>query len=203
MDQIKIGKFIAECRKKNNLTQVQLADELGITDKAISKWERGIAMPDSSLMLELCAILKISVNELLSGEVIKMEDSRKETENKLIELVKEKENADKLLLKLEILIGVLSCVILLIPIILGAYLPIERDWVRVLVVLSGVIPAFIGIFIAIRLEQVVGYYECKECGHRYVPTYKSVSFAMHICRTRRMKCPKCGKKSWQKKVISK
>ena len=68
MDQIKIGKFIAECRKAVGLTQMQLSEKLGITDKAISKWERGIAMPDSSIMLELCGILGISVNELLNGE---------------------------------------------------------------------------------------------------------------------------------------
>ena len=67
MDQLKIGKFIAECRKQKQLTQLQLADKLGITDKAISKWERGIAMPDTSIMLELCNILGISVNELLNG----------------------------------------------------------------------------------------------------------------------------------------
>ena len=70
MDQIKIGKFIAECRKKNNLTQMQLAEKLNITDRAISKWENGKAMPDSSIMLDLCNELKISVNELLSGEMI-------------------------------------------------------------------------------------------------------------------------------------
>ena len=77
MDQLKIGKFIAECRKQKNLTQMQLAEKLGITDKAISKWERGIAMPDTSIMLELCDILSISVNELLSGEKISMENNQK------------------------------------------------------------------------------------------------------------------------------
>ena len=73
MDQLKIGKFIAECRKQKNLTQMQLAEKLGITDKAISKWERGISMPDSSIMLMLCDILGISVNELLCGEKNNME----------------------------------------------------------------------------------------------------------------------------------
>ena len=68
MDQIKIGKFIAGCRKQKNLSQLQLAERLGITDKAISKWERGISKPSSSIMLELCDILDISVNELLNGE---------------------------------------------------------------------------------------------------------------------------------------
>ena len=68
MDQIKIGRFIAERRKRANLTQMQLAEKLGITDKAISKWERGLAMPDTSIMLELCDFLGVSVNELLNGE---------------------------------------------------------------------------------------------------------------------------------------
>ena len=62
MNQIIIGKLIAECRKKASFTQMQLAEKLGITDKAISKWERGVAMPDTSIMLELCDILCISVN---------------------------------------------------------------------------------------------------------------------------------------------
>ena len=72
MDQIKIGKFIAECRKNKDLTQAQLAEKLNVTDRAISKWETGNAMPDSNLMLKLCSILGITVNELLCGEIIDM-----------------------------------------------------------------------------------------------------------------------------------
>ena len=94
MDQIKIGKFIAECRKKNNLTQMQLAEKLNITDRAISKWENGKGMPDSSIMLELCNELKISVNELLSGEVIKVEDYKKQAEENLLKMEKEREEKD-------------------------------------------------------------------------------------------------------------
>ena len=75
MDQIKIGKFIAELRKENKLTQAQLAEMLCITDRAVSKWENGRSMPDSAIMLELCGILKISVNELLRGEKNTMENS--------------------------------------------------------------------------------------------------------------------------------
>ena len=80
MNQIKIGRFIAERRKAVKLTQLQLADRLNITDKAISKWERGIAMPDTSIMLQLCDILEINVNELLSGEKISMENSNQKNE---------------------------------------------------------------------------------------------------------------------------
>ena len=84
MNQVKIGKFIAECRKGKNLTQAQLAEKLNITDRAISKWETGKGMPDPSIMLDLCNELNISVNELLSGEMIEMKDYNKKTEELLI-----------------------------------------------------------------------------------------------------------------------
>ena len=88
MDQIKIGRFIAVRRKRANLTQLQLADRLGITDKAVSKWERGITTPDTSIMLELCDVLGISVNELLSGEEINMENSSQKNEQLLLDMAK-------------------------------------------------------------------------------------------------------------------
>ena len=72
MNQIDTGKFIASCRKEKGLTQAQLAEKLNITDRAVSKWETGKCMPDSSIMLELCNILDVTVNELLSGERIEM-----------------------------------------------------------------------------------------------------------------------------------
>lgn len=203
MDQIKIGKFIADCRKKVNLTQMQLAEKLNITDRAVSKWETGRAMPDSSIMLELCDILKISVNDLLNGEVVTMENYNKKMENKLVEMVREKEQRDKQLLTLEWVIGILSVLVLFIPILIGALLPIERDWVRCVIVFSGFIPCMIGVFFAVKIEQIAGYYECKKCGHKYVPTYKAVNLSMHMGRTRYMKCPKCNQKSWQKKVLKK
>ena len=110
MDQIKIGKFIAECRKKNKLTQMQLAEKLNITDRAISKWENGKGMPDSSIMLDLCNELKISVNELLSGEIIKMEDYKKQAEENLLKMEKEREEKDRQLLNLEVVIGYFSSI---------------------------------------------------------------------------------------------
>lgn len=203
MDQEKIGKFIASCRKGQQLTQLELADKLNVTDRAISKWENGRGMPDSSIMLKLCDVLQISVNELLSGDRIKVEDYNKEMENKLLDLIKEKESTDRMLLKLEIFIGVLSFIIILVPTILAAYLPFEKDWVRFLVAISGFIPGMIGAMVALRIEQIAGYYKCEECGCKHVPTFLAINFAQHMGRTRKLKCPKCGKKSWQKKVISK
>ena len=202
MDQIKIGQFIAECRKKANLTQMQLAEKLNITDRAISKWENGKAMPDSSIMLDLCNVLSISVNDLLSGEVVTVENYNKELENKLIEMVKEKEQADKRLLSLEIFVGIVVSVILFAMVLVASFVQME-NWLRIVLIVIGFILFAIGIAYAIRIEQTAGYYECAKCGHQYVPTYKSVLMAPHINRTRHMRCPKCHEKSWQKKVISK
>ena len=202
MDQQKIGRFIAERRKSKGFTQMQLAEKLSITDRAISKWETGKSLPDSAIMLELCDILGITVNDLLSGEVVSMENYKKELENNLISMVKEKEENDKRLLTLEWVIGSLSVFVIVIPVLLSAVLNIE-DWQRIIVALTGVIPGFVGFFFALKIEQMAGYYECKECGHKYVPTFKAVNLAPHMGRTRYMKCPHCGKKSWQKKVVSK
>ena len=202
MDQIKIGKFIAQCRKKANLTQMQLAEKLNITDRAVSKWETGRTMPDSSIMLELCDVLGISVNDLLSGEIITMDNYNKELENNLLEVIKQKEQADKRLLSLEILVGVVVSIILISLVFVASYVQMA-DWLRIVLIVIGFIPFAVGISYAIRIEQTAGYYECAKCGHRYVPTYKSVLMAAHINRTRYMRCPKCAKMSWQKKVLSK
>ena len=202
MDQIKIGKFIAECRKKNNLTQMQLAEKLNITDRAISKWENGKSMPDSSLMLDLCNELKISVNELLSGEVIEMNNYNEKIEQNLIEIVKQKEVSDKRLLTMEIVIGALASLVFLTLVFIASFVKMEY-WLRVTLIIVGFIPFVIAIPFAIRIEQTAGYYECQKCHHKYIPTYSSVLWAMHINRTRYMKCPKCNERSWQKKVLSK
>ena len=134
-----------------------------------------------------------------------MEDRSKELEKTLLEMVKQKEEADKRLLTLEWVIGILSTVILFIPIITGSLLPADalEEWQRTLLVFAGFIPAIIGFGFAMKIEQVAGYYECNHCKHKYVPTFKAINLSPHMGRTRYMKCPECGKKSWQKKVISK
>ena len=95
MDQIKIGKFITECRKKKNLTQAQLAEKLNITDRAISKWETGKSMPDFDIMLKLCEILEISVNELLCGEMINMEQKDEQLNELIFQMAKNEERYHK------------------------------------------------------------------------------------------------------------
>ena len=87
MDQMKIGRFIAVRRKDNGWTQNQLAEKLGVTDKAVSKWENGKSMPDISLFLPLCELLQITLNELLSGEFISDENLKTKSNQVLYEVI--------------------------------------------------------------------------------------------------------------------
>lgn len=202
MDQMKIGRFIAERRKQCGYTQMQLAEKLHITDRAVSKWETGRSMPDSSIMPELCKLLGITLNDLFNGEVVVMEDYKKKSEELIIEMTRQKEAADKKLLSLEIVIGILAMLAPFCMIILASFVTMP-DWLRICLIIVGFVPCIIGIIYALKIEQTAGYYECAECGHRYVPSFRSVLFAPHFGRTRRMTCPKCHRKSWQKKVINK
>ena len=202
MNQIKIGKFIAECRKMVNLTQIQLADKLGITDKAISKWERGIAMPDSSLMLELCDILGISVNELLNGEKIIMENNNQKNEQLLLDMAKELEKKNKTIWNAMWIIMTVSILGLIGGLAIIAFFMPEGPWMLVAII-SLCVVFLIPCFYALRLEVSVGAYRCKNCGHEIVPTYKQALNAMHMGTTRYLKCPKCNKRTWYKKVLNK
>lgn len=200
MDQIKIGKFIKEKRKEKNITQTQLAEKLNITDRAISKWENGNCMPDSSIITELCDILDISINDLYSGEMVDMKDYEKTLEKNLLEIIKQKEECDKHLLNMEIVCGVIGLIPLLMAVIIVQIINLE-EWIEVLIAISSIIPILVATPFMIKIEQKVGYYECSICHHKYIPTYKDVFMAMHINRTRYMKCPNCSKKSWNKKRI--
>ena len=202
MDQLKIGKFIAECRKRKNLTQMQLAEKLGITDKAISKWERGIAMPDSSIMLELCDILSISVNELLSGEKISMENNNQKNEQLLLDMAKELEKKNKTIWNAMWIIMTVSILGLIGGLAIIAFFMPEGPWMLVAIILLCVV-FLIPCFYALKLEVSVGAYKCKNCGYEIVPTYKEAMTAMHRGTTRHLKCPKCNQRTWCKKVINK
>ena len=202
MDQIKIGKFISECRKQKNLTQMQLSEKLGITDKAISKWERGISMPDSSIMLELCDILGISVNELLSGEKIVMENNDQKNEQLLLDMAKELEKKNKTIWNAMWVIMTVSIIGLIGGLAIIAFFMTEGPWMLV-AILTLCVVFLIPCFYALKLEVSVGAYKCKNCDYEIVPTYTEALNALHRGTTRYLKCPKCGKRTWCKKVIKK
>ena len=202
MEQLKIGRFIAECRKKANLTQMQLAEKLGITDKAISKWERGVAMPDTSIMLELCDILCISVNELLSGEKINMENNNQKNEQLLLDMAKELEKKNKTIWNAMWTIMTVSIIGLIGGLAIIAFFMPEGVW-QLVAILALCVLFLIPCFYALKLEVSAGAYKCKNCGYEIVPTYSQALNAMHMGTTRYLKCPKCNKRTWCKKVLKK
>ena len=200
-------KIIAEAikehiEKKNNLTQMQLAEKLNITDRAISKWENGKGMPDSSIMLDLCNELKISVNELLCGELIEMNNYNEFAEKTLLEMAQKEEMQNKKLMMYENVIGFSSAISFLILIFVTSFLA-ENNIAKIVLFILAFILLIIGVSVALKIETETGYYECQKCHYKYVPKYSQVYFAMHSGTTRYMKCPKCNKKSWQRKTLSK
>lgn len=207
MDQIKIGKFIASCRKEQGMTQAVLAEKLGISDRAVSKWETGKSMPDSGIMLELCELLKINVNELLSGEHITIEDYNAKSEEVILGLKSENEKYAKRLLRSEAYIVVVGVVASLAMIIAGTIIALkngENDPLAIVLIVSGCVIVVAAALIGLGIEVKTGYYECAECGHIYKPSsLLKTAFAIHMNTTRYMKCPKCGKRCWQKKVLTK
>ncbi len=202
MNQEKIGKFIATCRKEQGFTQAVLAEKLGITDRAVSKWETGRSMPDASLMLELCDLLKINVNELFTGERLVMEQYKEMAEQHLLEMREQEELTNKKLLSLEIVIG-WTCTVSFLLMVFAAALATTILWWRIGLLAGGVAIFVVGIVYCLKLEHDAGYYECPECGTSYIPSMKAVVFAPHIGRDRKMICPHCGKKAYHKKVLTK
>lgn len=202
MEQVKIGKFIASKRKEQGLTQLQLAEKLGITDRAVSKWETGKSLPDASLMPELCKLLKITINDLLCGEVVSVENYNEKAEKALLEMVKKEEMQNKKLMMYENVIGFGSTISFLIQVLVAVFF-VKNTTAQIILFVFAFAFLIVGVSFALKIEAETGYYECQKCHNKYVPKYSSVYFAMHLGTTRYMKCPKCGKRSWQKKVMSK
>ncbi|MCQ2568760.1 MAG: helix-turn-helix domain-containing protein [Candidatus Saccharibacteria bacterium] len=200
MDLNKIGKYIAKKRQEKGFTQESLAEELGISNRSISKWERGICLPDANNLAKLCKLFNVSYNELLSGEDINQKDYKKFAEQKLEEFSELETAQNKKFLMYEIVIGLISTAACLALMFVAKYVDMNTA-MQVFLIVLGLVLLLVGGSFCIKIETEAGKYECKNCGYRYVPKYSAVYFAWHIGRTRKMTCPKCHKKSWQKKVV--
>lgn len=203
MDMDKTGKFIAGCRKGLGLTQAALAEKLGITDRAVSKWETGKSLPDASIMLELCDILGISVNELLTGEKIAMENYKELAEKNLNEIIRIEKEKNTKLEKAEAFIIWSGVAVSLFMIVCGFLIAFDNSIVSVALMYFGGAVILVDVFYAAVLEHDSGYYECQNCKYRYVPPTKAVIFATHVGSDRILRCPECSKKDWHKKVLTK
>lgn len=203
MDVLKTGKFIANCRKELGLTQAALGEKLGITDRAVSKWETGKSLPDASIMLELCEILGINVNELLCGERIATENYREIAEKNLNEMISLEKEKNTKLEKAQSFIICSGLIISIFTIVCGFLIAFDNSFVSIALMYFGGAVILVDVFYAAILEHDSGYYECKNCGHRYVPPTKAVIFSTHVGSDRILKCPECSKKDWHKKVLTK
>lgn len=200
MDLRVSGKFIAEQRKAKGLTQVKLAEILHVSEKTISKWECGNGFPDTTLMLPLCEALDISANELLSGRKLVGSEYKKQAEQNIVVLKMQQEQSSKFLLAIENVLGYMSSISFIILIFIASFCDLATGW-KIALICIGLVEFLVGIHFCLRIEKDAGYYECACCHNKYIPTYKQVVMSMHYGRTRYMKCPKCGKRSWSKKVV--
>lgn len=200
MDQVKIGKFIQERRKSIGITQSELAEKLYVTDRAVSKWENGVCIPDVSNIVELCKLLDITINDLYSGKIVDMKDNEKLLEKNLLEMARVKEEQDKQLLSLEWIIGYMSSIIFLTLVFVASFVEMEV-WLKIILIILGLFMFLFGIYNSLIIEQTAGYYRCVNCNHKYIPSFNMVFLSMHFGRTRYMKCPRCNKRSWQKKIV--
>ena len=203
MDQVKIGKFIAQCRKDRGMTQMQLAEKLGITDRAVSKWETGKSMPDVAIITDLCRELGISLNDLLSGEIVSSEQYSQKLEVQLLDMMGQKENCEKRILRLGFAINLLASVLGLGCLAVSHYLFEDHLWVGVLIYILG-LTTFIADWFWARMDRTTGFFQCEHCKHTYTPTKKSMRRALRGDLYKRyLRCPHCNQKGWHQRVYEK
>lgn len=201
MDQIKTGKFIAAMRKEKELTQRQLADMLGISDKTVSKWETGKGLPEVSLMIPLCDILGITVNELLTGDRLNDSDYKIHAEENIMKLINEKQESKKKII-LAVVVSFITLVSSFTLFIVAKLFEETQEWLSILLIIIGFVVIILGVGVCCVLENDAGCFECRHCGHRFVPTMKEYILAPHTLTTRRLYCPECGKKSYCRKRLT-
>ena len=201
LDQIKTGEFIALKRKEKNLTQQELADKLNISNKTVSKWETGNGLPELSLMMPLCEVLGITVNELLSGESIGGEKYKEKAEENFINILEEKTKNKRRIILTAIGVGVILLCNFAILFTINyeevSYLA------ETIIAISSLIMLLATCLIACYIDNRSGYFECGNCKKRFVPSYASYVMGMHTITRRHLKCPYCNKITWCKKRLTK
>ncbi len=191
MDQIKIGRFIAKTRKAQNMTQRQLADALSISDKTVSKWECGKGLPEVSLMMPLCAILQITVNDLLTGQKVSENEYQKKAEENMMNLIRENEE-NKKKMALSITCGIITIIAVCALAVIAAYIEMPV-FVRILLILFAIATAAAGVGAASMLDVSTGCFVCPHCKAAFVPTMEEYIKGYHTFTKRRLTCPECGK----------
>lgn len=198
MNLNKTGKFIALIRKEKGLTQRELAEKLNLSEKTISKWERGVGFPDISLILPLCKCLEIDANELMTGERLQDKQYRINAENNLLKLM------DKTRPKLKYTISTISAIVTILitlGLILLAGFVIEEVWIKILVCVMSVLLVVSNIALILLVAVNTEVYECCHCGEKFVLTMREYLMGAHTMKKRYLRCPYCHKKGWNKCYI--
>ena len=203
MDQAATGRFIASQRKRNGCTQKQLAEKLGISDKTVSKWECGNGFPEVSLLLPLCNELGITVNDLLSAELVSGEDYQEKAEKNMVEMIKEREENRRLFM-LTLALGGVSLFSFLLLLVVGC-LPTTAipPALRIVIISAACVFFTVGLLAVMEGQRKIGYYRCTVCGKTFVPTFRNHVFGLNVLSKRLLKCPDCGKRVWCRKVMAK
>ncbi|MGN0529060.1 MAG: helix-turn-helix domain-containing protein [Eubacterium sp.] len=201
MDQIKTGKFIAQQRKAKNYTQKQLAEKLMISDKTVSKWECGKGFPEVSLLLPLCNELEITVNELLSGEILPEQEYKMKAEENIMKLVEERQESKKKIILSAVVAGIV--VLAGVPLFVISGVESLTLPARIALIIIGLVVIAAGIIVACILDREAGAFECPNCKTRFVPDMKAYIMAPHTITKRKLKCPHCNKRSYCRHVMTK
>lgn len=201
MDNIATGKFIAQLRKEKGLTQEQLAQKLFISEKTISKWECGKGFPDTSLLMPLCEVLGITVNELLSAKHLEGKEIAKASEENLVSVLEEKQRNKK-----NLTLGFVFVAIAILAVFalfgITKFVPMSTGLQIAIIVIGFVLLCFV-IGVGCVVDKNVGYFECPHCKTRFKPSTFQYVMGVHSATTRRLTCPHCKKRSFCKKRLSK
>lgn len=198
-----IGDNIKFYRKKNQLTQDDIAEACNVTRQAVSKWENGNGFPEASLLLPLCNELEITVNELLTGERISQQNYKKKAEENMVNMIREKEeNKQKILLTT--MIGVISTITFVtLLLVVCFYTDVIILPIKIVLMVIAISVFGVGLYVAMWGDRKIGYFKCRNCNELFTPTFMQYNMGMHLLSTRYLKCPHCKTRTWCKKVMTK
>ncbi len=201
MDMQKIGNFLTELRKNKNLTQEELGDQIGVTNKTISRWENGNYLPPVEVLQILSKFYNISINELLSGERLDCEHYKENAEEYIVvDLIKKRKEAKKHII-ISFIVAIITTIAGLSIVLLSALLD-TFIWLKIVSIAFSIIIIILGIGVCCVLTLDAGVYECPNCGEKFVPSMKDFIAGAHTLTKRKLKCPKCQKKYFCKKKLS-
>lgn len=201
MDMQKIGSFLAELRKSKDLTQDELGEQIGVTNKTVSRWENGNYLPPVEILQMLSKLYNVSINELLSGNRLDDDHYKDNAEEYIVaDLMKKRKEAKKRL-ALSVIVAYMSILSGIAIILQGSLLP-TPIWVRIGCITLSAIVIALGIGVACALTADAGVYECPNCGAKFIPSIKDFVSGAHTFTKRKLKCPKCGEKNYCKKRLS-